>query len=66
VHPLEHWEKIPPGANRQLDPEEGLIIWGVGVKEGTDENLGSNLGLPQEAEGETNHLPETTSNRLLG
>jgi hypothetical protein len=29
-------------------------------------NPGSNLGLPQEAEGETDHLPETASNHLLG
>jgi hypothetical protein len=32
----------------------------------TEKNLGSNLGLLQEAEGETDHLPEATSNRLLG
>jgi hypothetical protein len=29
-------------------------------------NSGSNSGLPQEAEGETDHLPETASNSLLG
>jgi hypothetical protein len=31
----------------------------------TGKNLDSNVGLPQEAEGETDHLPETTSNCLL-
>jgi hypothetical protein len=28
----------------------------------TGKNLGSNSGLPQEAEGETDHLPENASN----
>jgi hypothetical protein len=32
----------------------------------TDKKPGSNSDLPQEAEGETDHLPETASNRLLG
>jgi hypothetical protein len=26
VHPLDFWEKIPPGINRQPDLEEGLIF----------------------------------------
>jgi hypothetical protein len=29
-------------------------------------NLGSNSDLPQEAEGETDHLPETNSNYRMG
>jgi hypothetical protein len=29
-------------------------------------NLSSNSGLPQEAEGETDHLPETASNHIFG
>jgi hypothetical protein len=32
----------------------------------TGKNPGSNSGLPQKAEGESDHLPETTSNCLLG
>jgi hypothetical protein len=32
----------------------------------TGKNPGSNSGLPQEAEGETDHLPETTSNHIFG
>jgi hypothetical protein len=71
-------EELPPGANRQLDPEEDSSTQEVGVRasdaqqnpvrhrnqqgEGsivhqTGKNPGSNSGLPQEAEGELDHLP---------
>jgi hypothetical protein len=26
VHPLDHQEKVPPGANGQLDPEKELVL----------------------------------------
>jgi hypothetical protein len=26
VHPLDHWEEIPPGTNGQLDMEGGFIF----------------------------------------
>jgi hypothetical protein len=75
VHPLNHQEKIPPGANGQLDLEEGFIPSasrgeGLGCTmelgdqgEGSTalqigKNPGSNSDLPQEADRETNHLPE--------
>jgi hypothetical protein len=81
--PPDCQEKIPPGANRQLDLEGDLSSWQVGDRaldvqqdpvrhrnqrgEGNmahqaGKNPGLNSGLPQEAEGETDHLPETTSN----
>jgi hypothetical protein len=87
VHPLDRWEEIPLGTNRQLDLEEGFILLasrGEGLKcteepdevwdqrgEGsatcqTGKNPGSNSGLPQKAEGETDHLPETATNHLSG
>jgi hypothetical protein len=85
VHPPDHWEEIPPGANGQLDLEGDSSSWQVGVRaldaqwnpvrhrnqlenitHQTGKNPGSNSDLPQEAEGETDHLPETTSNFLLG
>jgi hypothetical protein len=78
VYPPDLWEEIPPGANRQLDPEEGIHL--PGELEGraldaqwnplrhrnqlrrtalpTGKNPCSNSDLPQEAEGETDHLPE--------
>jgi hypothetical protein len=59
-----------------------LVSWGEGlecIKEPTEaqnqlrstvlhtgKNSSSNSGLPQEAEGESNHLSETASNCLLG
>jgi hypothetical protein len=40
VHPLDHWEEIPPGVNGQLDPEEkGFILL---------ENQGEGLGCTTE------------------
>jgi hypothetical protein len=88
VHSLDLQEKILPGANGQLDPEEGLVLsasQGEGLRRTmepgeaqepvrggstvcqTGKNLGSNSGLPQEAEGETDQLPERhSSNCLLG
>jgi hypothetical protein len=84
VHPLDHREKIPLGANGQLDPEGDSSFWGVRVKASdtqripvrcrnqpgsaahhTGKNPGSNSGLLQEAERETDHLLETASNHLL-
>jgi hypothetical protein len=63
MHSQIFWEKIPPGTNGQFDPEEGFILLaqqGVGsTAHQTGKNPGLNSGLPQEAEGETDHLPET-------
>jgi hypothetical protein len=82
VHPLDHWEEIPPSANGQVDPKGEFVLLasqgkGLGCTKGptenqlrstlcTGKNPGSNSGLPQEAEGEIDHLPKTTTNHLLG
>jgi hypothetical protein len=85
VHPPDHQQKIPPGANIQLDLKGWFILPAVRMRASDTQqnvvrcrnqlgstahqigkNLGSNLDLPQEAAGETDHLPDTTSNCLLG
>jgi hypothetical protein len=78
--PRDCQEEMPPGTNRQLDPEgdsfsrrvrlmasdaqwnpvRGRNQRGEGsTAHQTGKNSGSNSGLPQEAEGEIDHLPET-------
>jgi hypothetical protein len=68
---------IPRTARRSHQaPMDSLIWWnpvrhknqrGEGSAIGqTGKNLGSNSGLPQEAEGETDHLPEPATNHILG
>jgi hypothetical protein len=76
-----HQGEIPQGANGQLDLEGDSSSQRVRARASdaqrnqrgeettahqTDKKPGSNSDLPQEAEGETDHLPETASNRLLG
>jgi hypothetical protein len=65
--------RIPPPSDlgRALDaqwnPVRSRNQQGEGITtHRTGKKPGSNSGLPQEAEGETDHLPETVSNRLLG